>query len=578
MCGIAGIFGEPDGEVVKALTLALKHRGPDSTGFYSRGDLHLGITRLRIIDLEHGDQPIFNESRDKVIVFNGEIYNHRELRATLAAVGHTFSTRSDTEVILHLYEEYGERCVEHLRGMFAFAIVDGEKLFLARDRLGIKPLYYAFLPEENLFLFASECKALLRCRKVPAELNRQALADRLVLTFIPGRQTLFRGIERLLPGETMTVAREQEGSLSLRRRQYYQLCWCPEAEEPGFKECRAKLIDLFRSTVSSHMVSDVDVALTLSGGLDSSFLALMINEVMDRNLLAFTIGSDEAQDDIVHAKRLGRHLKARHDVWVTSFSDFLEAVPAFVLAEERASNLYAMAAFLLFRRVGEHVKVCMNGEGADELFGGYREYKRPCFFLESFRRRLKTAEKLGLSLSGETAGIVRRLTRISQDQCLQKVFEVNLTERLVFHHLDLADHLGMAAGLEVRVPFMDHVLVEFVNRLPISYKVGRAQKVILRAAAVEAFGDAIAGVAARKKIGFPQAGSPHLRQFDSLCEELLPAGYRSGHELGAYFSSKAKLLVFEIFQHIFFERRGKLDTGFQVMDFIHSRSAATRMV
>lgn len=572
MCGIAGIFGESDEEVVKALTLALKHRGPDSTGFYSRGDLHLGITRLRIIDLEHGDQPIFNEIRDKVIVFNGEIYNHRELRETLTAAGHTFSTRTDTEVILHLYEEYGERCVEHLRGMFAFAIADGDTLFLARDRLGIKPLYYAFVPERNLFLFASECKALLRCRHVPAELNRQAFADRSVLTYVPGRQTLFRGIECVLPGETMTVARGQEGALSLRTRQYYRLSWAREAA-PAFEECRENLIDLFRTTVSSHMVSDVDVALTLSGGLDSSFLALTIGELTDRELLTFTVGGDEAQRDVVYAKWLGRYLKTRHDIRVAGFSDFLEAIPAFILAEERASNLWAMPAFLLFRRVGEHVKVCMNGEGADELFGGYPEYKRPCFFLQSFRRRLEAAERRGLPVSDEAAGIVRQLNRNgSRDQCLQKVFDLNLTARLVYLHLDLADRLGMASSVEVRVPFMDHVLVEFVNRLPASYKVdGNSQKVILKAAAVHAFGDPMARVAARKKNSFPHASSAHLRQFDSLCEELLPRGYLSDHEMGAYFPGKASLLVFDLFHHIFFERRGELDAGFQVMDFLRTR-------
>lgn len=576
MCGIAGVLGCPETEMIRTLTEALVHRGPDSIGFYSRDGLHLGMTRLSIIDLDHGNQPIFNENGDKVIVFNGEIYNYRELRRELMAAGHVFTTDSDTEVVLHLYEEYGASCVDHLRGMFAFAIADGDRIYLARDRIGIKPVFYSFLPARGLFLFASEAKALLRCPAVDGGLDMETFAELLVLGYSTGRRTLFRGIEEVEPGEYIIAERTPEGC-SLTRHCYYRLALRPE---PGFSlpAAEAELTELLNSAVETHLMADVEVGVTLSGGLDSSFLALLMDERTQGRAFAFTTAYPEQHPDLLHAKAICRSTKFQHEISIPAFDEFVANVPGCILAEERPASLTGMPFFMLCQLIGGKVKVCLNGEGADELFGGYDIHAAPHFFLRAVKRRLPFLKRLGIAPSERVVEIVRSLARsTSYEEYLASAFEVNLREQLVQHHLEVADRYAMASSLEIRVPYLDHRLVEFVNRLPLSYKVhnregSAGRKYILKRVALSAFGQRIEDVVGRLKLGFPSAGASHLQRFDRLCERLLPVDYLSKHEFGFCFFRKRELFIFEIFQQIFLENRGQLDAGFNVMEFLKARA------
>ncbi len=581
MCGIAGILGTLDREKIVELAKALEHRGPDGQGFYSHGDLHLGMTRLSVIDPEGGNQPILNDHQDKAIVFNGEIYNHKELRESLIAKGHTFSTRSDTEVILRLYEDLGERCVEHLNGMFAFAIADGDRLFLARDRIGIKPLFYCLASDHRTFIFASEVKALLRCPEVEGGLDPQAFADNIALGYPTERATIFRGVETVKPGEYILVQR-QDHIVSLRHHCYYNLSLRPD---PGIslESAEFELLHRLRTVVQTHMEADVDIGIALSGGLDSSILAFMLDQQTHRSHFAFTTGTSETHPDVVHSRAVSRQTKLKHDVFIPSFRHFLEQVPGCIFAEERPTSLTAMPFFMLCQVIGSKVKVCLNGEGADELFGGYSMYADPHAHVDRLKKRLAWLRRLGMNPSERTFEIFDKLSHWeSFDDYLAAIFDINLREQLLHFHLGVADRYAMASGVEIRVPYLDHVFVEFVNRLPLSYKLHRQNdrfnhKYILKRVACSSFGAGIRDIIARPKLGFPSAGATYLARLKNLCDKFLPRDYLKKHEMGHCFANKIDLVVFEIFQEFFLKRRGEMDAGFSMVDFLKSRFAGGMM-
>lgn len=577
MCGIAGVLGTADKRLVESMTQALYHRGPDGVGYHSDRELHIGMQRLSIIDVNSGWQPIYNETRDKCVVFNGEIYNYRELRKSLREKGHVFETQTDTEVIVHLYEEYGARCVEHLQGMFAFAIADGQKLFLARDRLGIKPLYYACLRDQFLFVFASEIKALLRCKEVSTTLNMQAFADSIVVNYPVGTHTFFEDIRSFPPGHTMVVTKNQGGVLVIDEKEYYNLSLIPN-ESITLDEAKEKLTSLLHSTVESHLIADVAVGLNLSGGLDSSQLAMIMNECYGQKILAFTIADDEEHPDIVQSKLVAGCINSMHDITMMSFNDYLQAIPGCIIAEEQPSSLFGLPFYFLCNQIGQKVKVCLNGEGADELFGGYPEYTDRSYQTSYLRKNLAISSKLGVLPSPGVLDIIDKLSSASSfDEYLKQMFAIYLKDQLIRQHLELVDKYSMAASLESRVPYMDHQLVEFVNTLPIHFKVNwrlGITKYILKKVALDAYGGRLMDIVLRKKLGLPSAGVNFLSKFDKLCNDLLPDDYLNRHEMGFCFSSKRQLLLFELFSEIFMNQRGLVSDKFDVIEFIKDRCSS----
>src|SRR5438128_8044947 len=376
MCGIVGIVGlnarEPvDGTRLKSMRDVLHHRGPDGEGLWMEGPVGLGHRRLAIIDVEGGAQPMPNEDESVWVVLNGEIYNHAALRPRLGSRGHRYRTRSDTETIVHLYEEEGERCVERLQGMFAFALWDRarQRLLLARDRLGIKPLYFA--PTDRELIFASEIKAILAAGGIAPAFNTAVLPEFLAHGFVPGAETFFRGVFKLLPGRTLSWS-TSDGS---QERRYWRLpADLDEGAPPAARarEVRARL----ESAVRSHLMSDVPLGLFLSGGLDSSGLAALMAPMTSEPIRTFAVGFTEpGASELEYARLVARSVGAEHREVVVSPTEFFDALPALIWHEdEPIAFTSSVPLYFVSRLARAHEKAVLTGEGADELFLGYNWY------------------------------------------------------------------------------------------------------------------------------------------------------------------------------------------------------------
>jgi len=576
MCGIAGATAPRGDALIERMVEALRHRGPDGVGYCVRQDFAMGTARLSLVDLEHGAQPIYDETGRIAVCFNGEIYNHRELRAALRGRGHTFRTESDTEVIVHLYEEHGERCVEHLHGMFAFAVLDGDRLLLARDRLGIKPLYYVSLPETGTFLFASEVKALLRCSTLTPRLDVEALADSALFGFPFGAATYFKDVRLLPPGHTLTVALDGAPRPGAPRRYHH----APAIRSDlSMGEAQEALGAALSHAVTTHLSADVEVGLTLSGGIDSTVMALLCHELpRPKPLLSFTIADHDRHADLLQAATVARMIGSEHVEVVMTFEEYLAAIPGYIATEESLTDLHVLPFYILAQTIGRRVKACLHGEGADELFGGYPEYLERRHRQVELPQRLSVLQRRGVRPSTTALEITRRFSEARDpDQYLRLVFETNLADPLERQHLHTADRCGMASGVEARVPYLDDGVVELVTSLPLSYRVRAdlgVRKYILRRLCLDRFGVATADIVLRDKQGLPSSGAQHLQRFMALCEARLPDSYVRSHEFGRYFTGKCDLLLFDIFYEIFFVHRGRHEEVGGVMEFIASRAGS----
>ena len=518
MCGIAGALSL-DGRPVKvddvrAMCAAMVHRGPDAAGFWFDTEVALGMRRLAIIDLTTGAQPVANEDGSIWIVYNGEIYNYEELRDDLRARGHTFRTNGDTETIVHLYEEYGPRCVERLRGMFAFAIWDSRarRLVVARDRLGIKPLY--FTETAGRLAFASELRALLQWPAIDRTLNWRAV-DRLV-TFLgtPQTESIIQGVHKLPPGHLMIASPGRP----LRIEPYWDVVFEPDRshDEAWFVE---RLRELLAESVKIHLVSDVPVGAFLSGGLDSSSVVAMMSRLRPDPVKTFSIGFKEAQySEAEHAHRVAQHCSTEHHEKILGPSDLPTLDEIVELLDEPFGDASAIPTYAVSRLASRHLKVVLSGDGGDELFGGYERY-----LVEDRERRMPLpapARRL-LALAGHVMpegmrgrNFARHFSLSGHDRYLdatgyfraddrQRLFRPEVRAKLrdydpwaeerqyleraqgdwlsALQYLDLksylpldiltkVDRMSMAASLEARVPLLDHKLVEFAATIPSELK------------------------------------------------------------------------------------------------------------
>ena len=387
MCGICGklnfeLAKPVSPGLLKSMADAIHHRGPDDEGYYVAGPVGFGFRRLSIIDLSTGHQPISNEDGTVWIIFNGEIYNYQELRADLLTKGHVFQTNTDTEVIIHLYEELGTGCVEKLRGMFGFAIWDERKrqLVLARDRIGIKPLYYAVT--RNSLVFGSEMKAILVDPEVQVQLRPEVVARFLTYSYVPGEETLLKDIHKLPPGSIL-VARDGKWDI----RQYWDLKF--EPAEQSFDDAQAALMELLEESVRLHMIADVPVGVLLSGGVDSTAVLDLAVRKTDRPLSTFTVGFSGASVDERPFARIAatQHGTDHHEMTISArdFADFLPRYAWYM--EEPVCEAPAVALFYVSRLARQYVKVLLSGEGGDEAFAGYQTY-RGVLWLERIKRLL----------------------------------------------------------------------------------------------------------------------------------------------------------------------------------------------
>jgi len=536
MCGICG-FNWNDEHLARAMAERITHRGPDQEGVFVTDKMSLAFRRLSIIDLsENGAQPMANEDGTVHLVFNGEIYNFQELRDQLKQKGHTFKSRTDSEVIIHAYEEYGDGCVDHLRGMFGFAIFDQsrDRLLLARDRIGIKPLYYTF--QNGRFLFASEIKSILADPQVNRQVNYQALYDYLGFEFVPAPQTMFADIHKLPAGHLLIF---ENGQVNVR--QYWDLRFTGYGPTPSFDEAVEELRSQLDAAVKSHLVADVPLGVFLSGGLDSSCLVALMRRHISGPLKTFTIGyEDKSFSELDYAAIVARHCETDHQVLMldTLNSDYVEKTLWHL--DEPMTDLSTVPLYLLCKQAREHVTVCLSGEGADESFAGYDRFKasrmnRFFWLIPTPLRRQVIGRLIGmLPDQPQKKGAINMLKRFVEGANLDpagqhlrwqyflnttlenNLFQESFKNRISMDpfrqiremaarcdatdqvnreiYLDMrfmmtdsvlmkVDRMSMASSLEIRVPLLDHVLVEFLASLPGSWKLhGMTTKYIFRKA------------------------------------------------------------------------------------------------
>lgn len=512
MCGIAGELrldgGEPDLGLMGKMLRRLARRGPDHEGIWSDDALTLGHRRLSIIDLsDRSNQPLTDAELGLTLVFNGAIYNYRELRRELVAKGYRFFSDGDTEVILKAYAEWGERCVERLIGMFAFALWSHRErcLFLARDRLGIKPLYYT--RSSKVFRFASNSQALLEAKDVDTHIDPVALHQQLTLhAVIPAPRTILTGIRKLAPATTLTIdARGNE-----RSHTYWRLRAIRPLESRTDPEWIEAVHAALRLAVRRRLdIADVPVGVLLSGGLDSSLLVALLAETGARDLLTFSIGFDDQPEEkgseFEYSDQVVARYQTRHHKYLIPNDRVLERLPEAVscMAEPMVGQ-DAVAFFLLSEQVSQTVKVVQSGQGADEVFGGYFWYPRMeaeiGSDLDRFRRHYfdrdhdEWLETVAPAYHGpdHTAHLIaERLAEPEAETYLDKVLRLDVTTLIVDDPVKRVDNMTMAWGLEARVPFLDHELVELAMQLPSHLKIGGNGKYVLKKIARGLLPDAV---------------------------------------------------------------------------------------
>lgn len=563
MCGICGIAipnrlnRRVNESELTAMRDSLTHRGPDGAGVLIDGSVGLGHRRLSIVDLSGGRQPMANEDDSVWITFNGEIYNHRKLRPMLEERGHHYRSSSDTETIIHTYEEFGPGGVEKLRGMFAYAIWDSRRrrLVIARDRLGIKPLYYV-VKDDGALYFASEIKALIEARAIRPELNYDALADYAANRHTSGEETLFRDVKRLLPGHTLTW---RDGEIEISRY------WDVRFKKPEEKLSEAQYVErfgqLFRECVESHLMADAPLGMFLSGGIDSSAIAAVMSRLTREPIKTFSVAFAERDaNELEYARAVARAFKTDHHEIVVSSEQFFDRLPALVYQEdEPIAHPSSVPLYFVSDLAAKHVKVVLTGEGSDELLAGYNKYrvaiynlllgrgyerltspalrglvKRQIGKLNGASRARRMLQRTFLFMPAEIKDVYFDNFAVYSPERQQRLFTAQTYEQMRDHDpyraslsyiersdaetlldkllaadlktylhelLMKQDQMSMAASIESRVPFLDHKLVEFATRLPDAMKLrGWTTKYVLRRAMRGVLPQQIL---TRKKMGFP---------------------------------------------------------------------------
>ena len=550
MCGIVGFTGMRAGReaILKAMTDAIAHRGPDGEGSYFGSGVALGHRRLSIIDLAGGAQPMFNEDKNLAVVFNGEIYNFMELRAQLVEAGHTFSTdHSDTEVLLHGYEEWGEGMLAQLRGMFSFAIWNEaeQTLFCARDHFGIKPFYY-YLTDEGELLFGSEIKSFLAHPGFKKELNQSQLELYLSYQYSPGEDTFFKGVKKLLPAHSLLW---KAGEVNVKR--YWEPRFEPE-EGKSLSDWESRVEEVMRQSVAAHKISDVEVGSFLSSGVDSSYMAYLAH--VDKT---FTVGfANKQYDETDYAAEFSKFMGVKNYAYRIEPEEYWENLPRIQYhMDEPLADAASVALYFVNREAAKQVKVCLSGEGADEFFGGYNIYKEP--FTVSWydhiplpiRRAIgAVAEKLppvhgvnflvrrsrpleeryigNTNLMGERRKkqLLKHYTGSKKPTDLsrpyfKKTAGQDPVTRMQYTDLHLwmvgdillkADKMSMANSLELRVPFLDKEVFEVARHIPVECRADADHtKMALRGAAARSIPEKTAD---KKKLGFPVPVRAWLRE------------------------------------------------------------------
>jgi len=530
MCGICGIYNfnnaqDVERERLLGMCRIMEHRGPDDEGMHiihrdeENFSVGLGHRRLSIIDLSpSGRQPMSNEDGTLWITYNGEVYNFKEIRHELVSKGHKFKSHTDTEVIVHLYEEEGKECVKKLRGMFAFVIWDNRNrtLFAARDRLGIKPFYYYY--SKDNFIFASEIKAILQSGRVLPEVNTEVMNIHLTLGYTPAPYTMFKNIFKLLPGNLLVLSKGR-----LKIEQYWDIAAVANNEKLPEREYVERFQSILKDCIQKRLISDVPLGVFLSGGVDSSTVVGLMRSLVNEKIKTFCIGySEKKSSELEYAKIVAKKFNTDHHEYILEPENFYDFIPKFIWHfDEPISEPAAIPLYFISKLARKHVTVLLSGEGADELLAGYPIYnymqtidryrKLPGVLrrnltdkfltrlIKSEKKRDKYSEWINLpleerylSVPSELSGSMRKklfnkdflnhsqleaaevmgnyFEKVKSQDNLSKMLYVDTKTWLADDLLTKADKMSMAVSVELRVPFLDHTLVEFVASVPSRYK------------------------------------------------------------------------------------------------------------
>ncbi len=539
MCGFVGFVDKEKNKkkIIKDMADMIKHRGPDSDGYFCDENVALGFRRLSIIDLNNGSQPIYNEDNTKVIVFNGEIYNYEELKTELLKCGHIFKTETDTEVLLHGYEEYREELLPKLRGMFAFVIYDtnSKELFAARDFYGIKPFYY--YKNDDELLFSSEIKSFLAHPNFKKELNLEILESYLTFQYSVGEDTFFKNVYKLRPGHYLKY---KDGSLEIKK--YYELKF-DEDNTKTLEEWEKGIREHLDDSIKAHKISDVEVGSFLSSGVDSSLIATLSN--VDKT---FTVGFENKQySEIDYAKDLSQKINTKNINKIITKKEYFDKISDIMYyMDEPLADPSCIALYFVANIASQNVKVALSGEGADEIFGGYNIYAEPytwawyykipypirkligsCASIFKHKRGINFLIRRGQKLEDRYVGNafifnnkeVKKILsykpykkgyqeftkeyydKVKDKDDVTKMQYIDFNFWLIGDILLKADKMSMANSLEVRVPYLDRIVIDYARHIPTKYKVDKnTTKKCFRRVASEVLEDK---VSSKKKLGFP---------------------------------------------------------------------------
>jgi len=599
MCGICGFTGWSDQTSLKRMTDSIIHRGPDEEGFYSDGKINLGIRRLSIIDIETGRQPVHNEDKTIWIVFNGEIYNFHELRKELEGKGHRFYTdHSDTEVIVHLYEEYGNDFTHKINGMFAIALWDKtkEKLILIRDRMGVKPLFYCLV--NNKLIFGSEIKAIIANQDYNKDMNYQGIYHYFTFKNIPAPLTAFKGIYSLLPGEILTFSKGQ-----MSKNRWWKIKFV-ETEQYNESYVKDKILSLLEDATRVRMISDVPFGAYLSGGVDSSSIVALMTRFSDKPVKTFSLGYEDElkskEADLYYARKVSQAYKTEHYEYIMSHKELIDDIRDVIGAFDQPFS-GTISTYFLSKLIKSHVKVALSGDGSDEIFGSYLSHRvaqpmhyfsglyekvksnaltdteknlfAPCdmkfledlfnksegdevkwrynlaLFSDEGKDKLLTDDfKANLSKANSFGLLKEHFNDLTARNPLNRILEMEWNTQLPDQVLAFADFLSMAHSVEIRSPFLDYRLVEFVATIPDNMKIknGNVKDVLKKT--VEPL--LPAGITKRRKEGFV------LPVYDWMAEKL-------------------RAYIMDVLSESRLNKHNLLNTA-EVMDILHSYYSGNR--
>jgi asparagine synthase (glutamine-hydrolysing) len=572
MCGICGIYGEANSRVINKMLQAIRHRGPDDFETMVTDKHSFGASRLTLVSGQNGRQPAKSGNNSLIVLFNGEIYNYRQLNASLA--NPLAEDVSEVELIGALYRQHGLEAFSMLQGMFAIAILDYDRLILARDGFGIKPLFYSQVG--NKLVFASEIKSLLQYPGMEIEINETALEETAVFGFIYTPEiTPFKGIYQVEPGTVIT-----NKSNSLSKSIFYRL---PKAfsvnEDPSHFSASVDYLKekMFRTMEVLMGHGKDEKGVYLSGGVDSSLMAVIASEVADNSIYTFTMHDSTASEDFMAARKIAKAIGSRHIEFQVNENDYFNELPSYIYHYE---NFFAGGVFdihggiafhMLCKRVADYVSTAFSGEGADELFGGYYwSHTHPLGLSDRIRESYRL-----FGASDYIKELVSRIFPYPEDEetYRRNVFDLLMGSGLFNYHLWSVDRSSSAFGFEIRPPYLYNELAEFALDLPVEYKVLKKEtKIILKAVAERIFEKyRLSDIPFRPKLGMPAAVQEAKKDIENFAKQVAESRIISHHRFAKYLKSPMEILGFDLFHWIFVEQRGKLPEGFDLKEFYKER-------